>query len=105
LELFQILISSYAEDGGLYVPTELPLISQSMFCRWKSESFPLPQICAAIIGLFTDDIEDNLLVEMANAAFESFNGGGNVIIPFEFMFVTLNVKEMNNSCQSRNWTI
>mmetsp|Transcript_2203 Transcript_2203/g.3427 ORF Transcript_2203/g.3427 Transcript_2203/m.3427 type:complete len:502 (+) Transcript_2203:23-1528(+) len=77
----QILISSYAEDGGLYVPTELPVISHRTFSQWKSESFSFPQICAAVIGLFTDDIDDILLVEMANAAFKSFNGGNDQQLP------------------------
>jgi threonine synthase len=71
-----VLFSAYAQDGGLYVPEELPVITKSMLLSWKNHSFSM--ICAEIMHLFTD-IDLASLNEMTTRAYTSFNGGNEVL--------------------------
>jgi threonine synthase len=68
----QVLVSAYAEDGGLYVPVELPQLTMELLASWKEFSFP--QVCAEVLHFFTDiDVKD--LTIMAKNAFSLFNDG------------------------------
>ncbi|CAG0920811.1 unnamed protein product [Notodromas monacha] len=48
-----VIIKGYAEDGGLYVPEEIPSISEETLAKWKTMSYP--DLCAAILDLFDSD--------------------------------------------------
>lgn len=74
----EVLVSTYAPDGGLYVPETVPLISSADFRRMQSYTFP--EVCAEILNLFSGiEIED--LRSMAAASFSQFNDGTNPL-PF-----------------------
>ena len=65
----EVLVSTYACDGGLYVPVKLPMLTKIQLENWIDYSFP--QVCAEILHLFTG-IEVDLLVKMAENAFSGF---------------------------------
>lgn len=73
-----VLLATYASDGGLYVPDYIPMISQSQLIAWKDHSFP--RVCAEIMHMYTD-IEVDVLFEMAERAFSKFNPMGDLPLP------------------------
>jgi threonine synthase len=74
----EILLKGLADDGGLFIPNEVPTISQSdmqdiLVMDYKS-------IAIRLIKLFTQDtFSDDLLEKMVHEAYESFNN--NKITP------------------------
>ena len=68
----EVLISTYASDGGMWVPEKLPEISPETFLTWKSLSFP--DVCAHIMHLFTD-LDMTLLQHITTEALSTFNDG------------------------------
>jgi threonine synthase len=46
LSFEEVLFSTYARDGGLFVPEQLPAITPLDLLRWRDFSFP--QICAQV---------------------------------------------------------
>ena len=43
-----VLFSTYAKDGGLFVPETMPSFSHADLFRWREKSFP--EICAEVDG-------------------------------------------------------
>ncbi len=74
----EVLVSTYACDGGLYVPTRLPMLTRAQLVEWRNYSFP--EVCAEVMHIFTD-IETSLLREMAKKAFSGFNDGNTPALP------------------------
>lgn len=68
----EVLVATYAADGGLYVPEHLPTLDMETLESWKDHSFP--QICAEVMHLFTD-IDLVALNQMTTKAFGEFNDG------------------------------
>ena len=73
LKFEDILLSTYATDGGLYVPEYIPMLSHAQLCMWRDASFQ--SICAEILHLYTG-IPVDTLNDMTKWAFKGFNGGG-----------------------------
>jgi hypothetical protein len=46
LDFESVLFSTYAEDGGLFVPETMPTFSHEDLYSWKDMSFP--EICAQV---------------------------------------------------------
>lgn len=92
LSFESVLFSTYAKDGGLYVPEELPQITHDMLCRWRDFSFP--QICAEILYLFTD-IDISTLNDMTSRAYSCFNGGND---PLPMTKIYENIILLDASC-------
>ncbi|RYH31365.1 threonine synthase [archaeon] len=69
-----VAMSTYAAKGGLYVPSDIPKLSEDTFQSWKDFSFP--QVCANILALFSN-IELNELLAITNEAFSLFNDGAD----------------------------
>eukprot|EP01035_Chromulina_nebulosa_P041938 gene41938-56793_t len=69
----EVLLSAYADDGGLFVPLELPTIPNDTLISWKNDFISFPDICARVVGLFTTGIELDVLQNMAQNAFKDFN--------------------------------
>jgi threonine synthase len=68
----EVLVSTYAEDGGLYVPEKLPMISATQLASWSK--LPFPEICARVLQLFSGiDLSD--LISITRTAFKDFNDG------------------------------
>lgn len=78
--LRQALLSTYCNDGGLYVPEHLPMLTYDHLARWRMFSFS--EICAEIMHFFTG-IAVNKLRVMARAAFSKFNDGTDPPLPME----------------------
>lgn len=74
----RVLLSTYAADGGLYVPHYIPQLTHSQLCSWSRLSFP--QICAEVMHIYTG-IEMSALLSMATAAFSKFNNGEDPPLP------------------------
>lgn len=72
LSFERVLLSTYAADGGLYVPEHVPQLTHETLCSWSGASFE--QICAEILHLYTD-LPVVVLAAMAERAFKDFNGG------------------------------
>jgi threonine synthase len=68
----EVLISTYASDGGMWVPEKLPKISSETLLSWTSFSFP--EICAQIMHLFTD-LDLSVLHQITAEALSTFNDG------------------------------
>ncbi|ETO06262.1 hypothetical protein RFI_31135 [Reticulomyxa filosa] len=62
-----IVFSSYAPDGGLYVPEKIPVVTREILQQWSVLSFP--KLCAKILSLFVDEI--------CSSAFEHFHHSEN----------------------------
>jgi threonine synthase len=68
----EVLVSTYAPDGGLYVPEKVPIISEEDFLSMKD--FTFPEVCAQILHLYSNiDVEE--LRSMARNSFSLFNDG------------------------------
>lgn len=70
----EVLVSTYAPDGGLYVPEKVPLITQAHLERLMGKSFPI--VCAEILHLYSG-IDIEALTSMANNSFALFNDGND----------------------------
>jgi len=68
----EVLLSTYAKDGGLWVPVSLPQLSAATLLSWKDMIFS--EVCAEVLHLYTD-IEISILKEMTKDAFSIFNDG------------------------------
>lgn len=51
--LEEALFAGYAADGGLFMPEEIPQISDAEFTTWRSLSYG--ELCAAVLAKFTGD--------------------------------------------------
>lgn len=51
LTFADVLMSAYAKDGGLYVPSELPMFSFETLLEWSTLTFP--QVCAEVLFIYT----------------------------------------------------
>ena len=72
-----VLFSTYAKDGGLFVPETIPSFSLDDLYSWRDKTFP--EICAQVMHMFTDiDLAD--LNEMTSRAYSSFNGGNDPLL-------------------------
>jgi threonine synthase len=72
LDFESVLLSTYAQDGGLYVPEYIPQLSLELLSSLAGAS--LQRVVAVVLSLYTDlDVE--LLHDMAIRAFKDFNGG------------------------------
>lgn len=65
-------MSTYAPDGGLYVPEKVPLISSTKF--EAMQGLPFSVVCAEVLHLFSG-IDLNELKLMARNSFGLFNDG------------------------------
>ena len=68
----EVLFSTYAKDGGLYVPEYLPVLTSEMLLSWRN--FTFPQVCAEIMHMFTG-IDLSKMRDMASVAYSHFNNG------------------------------
>lgn len=70
----EVLVSTYAPDGGLYVPEKVPVLSDEIFQTMKDSSFP--EVCAQILHLYSGiDIDE--LRSMTSSSFSLFNDGND----------------------------
>jgi threonine synthase len=74
----EVLVSTYAPDGGLYVPEKVPLLSEKWFLSMQAKSFP--EVCAEILHMYSD-IDKVSLLDMANKSFSLFNDGNGEPLP------------------------
>lgn len=66
------ILSGYAPDGGLYVPTEVPQVSLSKLREWSGLSFA--QLCQEILCLYIqDEIPLENLEPLVQSAFQGFS--------------------------------
>lgn len=96
----EVLFSTYAKDGGLYVPEYLPVLTSDMLLSWRN--FTFPQVCAEIMHIFTG-IDVAKMREMTSAAYCDFNDGntplpltslGNLIVLDASLGPTLSFKDI-----------
>lgn len=79
VDLESAVLQGRAPDGGLYVPTELPKISEDQLNEWKSLSYP--QLAFQVLSLFIHEkcVPANDLRELVNSSFATF--GHPEVIP------------------------
>ena len=72
LSFADVLVSSYASDGGMYLPETIPKVSLDMLRAWADLSYEA--LCAEILYLYVgEEIELEALQQMTKVAFASFN--------------------------------
>ena len=70
----EVLVSTYAPDGGLYVPEKVPILSDEIFQSMRYSSFP--EVCARILHLYSG-IDMDTLKTMTSNSFSLFNDGND----------------------------
>ncbi len=55
LSFEEVLVNAYAEDGGLYLPENIPQVSSEDLKAWSSLSYV--ELCKAIVCLYVDEVE------------------------------------------------
>ena len=68
----EVVTSAYAEDGGLYIPQELPMLTFEQLCDWSSKRLSFSDICAEIMHIFSG-IDIVKLKQMTGKAYAEFN--------------------------------
>ena len=68
----EAIVKGLADDGGLYVPVEFPVVSATELDRLTEMSYP--ERCAYILGLFFDDFSKEELLQYCEEAYTSFDG-------------------------------
>ena len=99
------VLNGKAEDGGLYVPTELPQISTDQLAKWKDYSYTA--LAFEILSLFItpDVIPDDKLKQLIDSSFRPFTHrniiphhplqyGKNLIVQELFHGPTLSFKDV-----------
>jgi threonine synthase len=76
----QVLLSSYADDGGMWIPEHIPTISKETLINWARLSFD--ELCAEVVSMYVD-IDVKILREMTKKAFEGFNNGQYPPLPLK----------------------
>lgn len=73
LSFEHVLLSAYANDGGMFVPEQLPAIPKTELLTWAKLDFP--EVCGRVISLFTG-LDVPTSCQLTRAAFRDFNKGG-----------------------------
>ena len=84
----EVLFSTYAIDGGLYVPTYVPLLTQQDLLLLSTYSFP--QVAAHIMHLYSG-IGVHILRDMMTIAFSQFNTAAATPTPLPLLPLTDNI--------------
>ena len=72
LSFADVLVSSYAPDGGMYLPETIPQVSLDVLRTWAE--LPYHELCAEILFLYVgDEIDLESLRQITTKAFASFN--------------------------------
>lgn len=73
------LCSGYAPDGGLFVPTSLPHVSQQTLKDWAA--LPYPELAFTMLRLFIDqdELSDDVLRVVCASAFSGFDDAANAV--------------------------
>ena len=70
VEFEQVLLEGQAEDGGLFLPTEFPRLTE----RWEAfKSLSFAELAYEIISLYASDIDSTALRSIVNDAFATFD--------------------------------
>jgi threonine synthase len=83
LSFEKVLLSAYAQDGGLYVPEYLPLFTKEQLKSWSA--FTFPQVAAQVLQVFSGLSLDECLA-MTDAAFShdaGWSGGSKAPLPLK----------------------
>ena len=67
----EILLSAYADDGGMWIPESLPVLDSAILLTWSTFSYE--ELLAHFMTLFIDSISIEDLLKMTKRAFSSFN--------------------------------
>jgi threonine synthase len=82
----EALTSGYADDGGLFVPQQLPHISKKTLCDWIVNIESYAQLMYNILRMFIDpnEISDDELLLICNESVQGFDDPINCIpvVPF-----------------------
>lgn len=65
------VLKGISQDGGLFIPKNLPNLSRTEIVEMKNLSYP--ELAAEILGLFFEEIEKPELLAMTKSAYASFD--------------------------------
>ena len=96
----EVVFSGYANDGGLFVPQSIPIISRNLLKEWTQLSFNA--LSAKILSYFVSKDIVPLLPEICNKAFKYFDSSdvvplkkvGNIYVCETFHGPTLTYKDI-----------
>eukprot|EP00959_Pyramimonas_sp_CCMP1952_P237212 4957741-Pyramimonas_sp.AAC.1 len=91
----EAVTSSYAPDGGLYVPISMPKIGLDTLKRWQGLDFP--HVCAAVLAMFTQyEVTEGELLDITQSAFGKSSDQDEVLFPIVKLDEKLSVFETFN---------
>ena len=92
VDLETAVLNGKAPDGGLYVPDQLPIVTQSNLKAWKSLSYP--ELAVEVLGLFIADatVPRDDLRQLVNCSFSTF--GHSQTIPHRLLSDGIVVQEL-----------
>lgn len=67
----EAVMMGLATDGGLLLPTELPVVDDQTLADWKALSYP--ELAFAVMSRFIDDIPDAELRELITRSYQTFS--------------------------------
>ena len=67
----QAVMMGLATDGGLLLPTSIPVISAETLAQWRKLSYP--ELATAVLSLFIDDIPADDLRALVERSYSTFN--------------------------------
>lgn len=67
----QAVMMGLATDGGLLLPESIPEIDAETLSQWQQLAYP--QLAAAVLGCFIDDIPTDDLLSLVERSYRSFN--------------------------------
>src|SRR6185436_11338570 len=77
----KILLEGLAEDGGLYVPEEYPILSKPELAALRKMTYP--QLACSILSKFADDIPAEDLKKIVESTYTKAVFGSDDITPLK----------------------
>jgi len=89
-----ILLEGLAPDGGLYLPTHYPKVSDATLTRWRGLSYA--QLAFEILSLYIDDIPAADLKALAEKTYTAATYGTEAIVPVRQLEDGLLIEALSN---------
>jgi len=89
-----ILLEGLAPDGGLYLPTHYPKVSDATLTRWRGLSYA--QLAFEILSLYIDDIPAADLKALAEKTYTRATYGTEAIVPVRQLEDGLLIEALSN---------
>ncbi len=90
----EVLLMGLAPDGGLMLPEEYPVVSETMLANWRNLSYP--NLAFEIIRLFATDIPDEDLHDIVKRTYTAEAFGTAEITPVRTLKDGIKIEALSN---------